>query len=248
MRPALLLVPVLAAGCVFPNYQASKVVEFTIPAADLQKIDCQSHNGDIIVSGDPAASAVALRAELSVRGYSQAEADANLHLLEVCHEEALGTLRVWGKYPEGELGNRSPSFRFSMKVPPRLALQLLSHNGDVEATGTAGPVAIETHNGDIGGSLRTHHVVATTHNGDVDLRLEGDGALDGEIRSHNGDIAVALADGLGTSLEATTRNGRVTPPVRVAEASIGKRSLRCSLGDGKGRLVVETHNGNVVFR
>lgn len=248
MRSSLLLVPVLASACVFPNYQATKVVEFTIPASSLQKLDCQSHNGDITVTGDPAATEIAMRAELSVRGHSQAEADANLHLLEIGREETLGTLRLWGKYPEGELINRSPSFRFTMKVPQRLALQLVSHNGDIDATGMQGAAALETHNGDIDGSLRTNHVVATTHNGDIDLRLSGEGALDGEVRSHNGDIELALAEGFGARLEASTHNGRVTPPVRVMDASISKRSLVGSIGDGKGRLVVESHNGNVVFR
>lgn len=248
MRLPLLLLPVLAAGCVYPNYKASKVVEFTIPAGNLQTIDCQSHNGDITVNGDPAVTEIALRAEMSVRGYSQAEADANLHLLEVGREETAGLLKIWGKYPSGELNNRSPGFRFTMKVPQRLALQLVSHNGDLNVQGTEGTARFETHNGDIGGSLQTNQVVATTHNGDVVLKLAGAGALDGEVTSHNGDIELTLAEGFGTRLAASTHNGRVTPPARIAEASVGKRSLAGSLGDGKGRLVVESHNGNVTFR
>jgi len=248
MRSTLLLVPVLAAGCVYPNHKATKVVEFTIPAESLQRLECQSHNGSITINGDPAVSEIAMHAELSVRGYSQSEADSNLHLLEIGREERDGTLRLFGKYPEGELNNRSPSFRFTMKVPQRLVLQLTSHNGDVVANDMAGAATIETHNGDIGGSLRATHVVATTHNGDVELRLAGEGAVDGEIRTHNGDIVLHLAEGLGARLEASTHNGRVTPPVKLADASIGKRSLRCSVGDGKGRMIVESHNGDVVFR
>ncbi len=248
MRTSLLLLSAITAGCVYPNYKASKVVEFSMPATNLTKLDCQSHNGDITITGDPAATEIALHAELSVRGYSQAEADANLHLLEIGREETLGTLRLWGKYPQGSLNNRSPSFRFTLKVPQQLAIVLLSHNGDIKAMAMEGTSKIETHNGDIGGELCTNNVLATTHNGDVTLKLTGEGSLDGEVTSHNGDIELILAEGLGTSLEASTHNGRITPPTKVMDASVTKRNVKCRIGDGKGRLVVDTHNGNVVLR
>lgn len=249
MRTYLLLLPcALAAGCIFPQYKAEKTLEFTLPIAGLTKLRCESHNGDITITGDATATTIALRADLSVRGHSQAEADANLHLLEVVREQIGDTLRIHGKYPAAELTNRSPGFRFTMTVPPDLAVQLTSHNGDVAAVGMSGSTAIETHNGDVKGSLATNHVVATTHNGDVELKLSGEGPLDGELRSHNGDIEVVVDERLGTRLEASTHNGRVTPPARVQDASFGKRRLTCRLGDGKGKLVIDTHNGDVVIR
>jgi hypothetical protein len=244
----LTTVALLSVACVFPNYKASKVVELKLPAAQIERLHCESHNGDITVTGDATASEISLQAELTVRGYSQEEADANLHLLEVAHEASGGTLHVFGKYPRSELNNRSPSFRFTLRVPTAMAVELSSHNGDIAATGIAGTAKLETHNGDIGGTLRTNHVVAETHNGDVDLRIDGDGALDGSVTSHNGDIDLVLASGLGTQLKASTHNGRVTPPANTADATVGKRRLTCRIGDGKGQLVVDTHNGDVVIR
>lgn len=246
--PLLLLTSVLAASCVFPNYKATKVVELTLPADKLERLQCESHNGDITVSGDAAATEIALRAEMSVRGVTQDEADSNLHLLEVGHETTGGTLRVFGKYPSGQLNNHSPSFRFTLKVPSALATQLVSHNGDIDTVGTVGAAKLETHNGNIGGVLRTGSLLAVTHNGDVKLRVDGQGPLDGEVTSHNGDIELTLGENLGTMLEASTHNGRVTPPDRIVDASFSKRRLSCRLGDGKGKLVVDTHNGDVVIR
>ncbi|MFY9342502.1 MAG: DUF4097 family beta strand repeat-containing protein [Planctomycetota bacterium] len=249
MRHSVLIVAsAFAAACAFPNHKASKVVELSLPAAAVERLQCESHNGGITVNGDPAATDIGLRAELSVRGFSQEEADANLHLLEVGQETKDGTLRIFGKYPSGELLNRSPSFSFTLKVPQRMAVQLESHNGDIVADGVQGPAKLETHNGDIGGALRTGNLSATTHNGDVTLRIAGDGALDGEVTSHNGDIDLQLAEGLGTSLEASTHNGRVTPPSKLVDASLSRRKLKCRIGDGKGRLVVDTHNGDVLIR
>jgi hypothetical protein len=248
MRPTLLLLPVLATACVFPNYRASKVVDLTLPAADVTMLDCSSHNGAITVTGDPGAKDIAVHAELSVRGTSQAEADANLHLLAIGQERDGTTLRLFGKYPSAELMNRSPAFKFTLKVPQRLALKLVSHNGDITANEVEGAMAIETHNGDIGGSLHTNHLAATTHNGDISLRLAGAGSLDGSVASHNGDIDLAFASGIGTRLEASTHNGKVTPPAMLQDAVVGKRRLQCNIGDGKGKLVVDTHNGDVVVR
>lgn len=247
MRSTLLL-PFLFAGCVYPTFKATKVVELTLPASALEQLTCESHNGAIRITGDAVATEISLRAELSVRGYSQAEADGNLQLLDVGHEENGKGVRIWGKYPQGQLSNLSPSFQFTMKVPQRLAVILVSHNGDIDANEIDGAASIETHNGDIGGALRGSRVAATTHNGDVNLRLAGAGPLDGQVHSHNGNIELAFADGIGTQLEASTHNGKITPPTKVADATMGRQSLRCRIGDGKGKLVVDTHNGSVVIR
>jgi DUF4097 and DUF4098 domain-containing protein YvlB len=236
----------LTTGCVLPTYKASRVIELTIPAAALDCIDCESHNGDITVTGDAAATDVTVRAELSVRGFSQEEADANLHLLEVARDEVGGTLRLRGRFPAAELANRGPTFTFALRVPPRLRLELATHNGDLTANDMAASAKLTTHNGDIGAVLTTNHVFASTHNGDVRLRLHGDGALDGEVRSHNGDLELTLADGLGARVEASTHNGRVRAP-RARDASSGKRWLRGKLGNGAGELRVQSHNGDVTF-
>ncbi len=245
---SLVVLPLFATACVFPNYKASKVVEYTLPADQITRLQCDSHNGDITVTGVPGATEIAVRAELSVRGTSQSEADSNLHLMEVVRDTKGDLLHVFGRHPTGSLNNRAPNYRFVLKVPTAMAMALESHNGDIVTTGMVGTVKLETHNGDIQGQARTNHVTALSHNGDVNLRIDGEGPLDGEITTHNGDIDLALAESLGTRLEASTHNGRVSPPAKLYDAAISRRKLSCSIGDGKGRLVVDTHNGDVVVR
>ena len=245
---ALSLPALLLAGCAYPSFVSSKVIELTIPAADLTAVSCVSHNGDVTVHGDPAATEVALRAELSVRGYSQGEADANLHLLSLGKELDNGTLKVYGKYDQLALNNLSPCFTFTLKVPQQIAVSLVSHNGDIHANGTRGPVALESHNGDIVADAATSQVKAGTHNGAVRIDLANEGRLDGEIVSHNGDIVVSLADGISTSVHASTHNGKITPGRQLRDATIKKHSLRCRIGDGAGSLTITTHNGDVRLR
>lgn len=246
MRAALFL-PFLAACSIYPRFVASKVIETEIPAGSLQQLACESHNGDITVTG-AATDTITLRVEMSVRGITQAEADSNLHLLELGREQQGDRLRLYGKYPPNELDNRSPSFTFTLTAPARLVLQLESHNGDIVARKVDGTVAAVTHNGRIRAELASTAVALKTHNGDVQLQLDGQGPLDGTVESHNGGVDVSFASGRTTAIAASTHNGRITAngPVRVLAS--GKGSLQGQVGDGGGKLTVTTHNGDVTLR
>jgi Putative adhesin len=245
---SLVTVAALTSSCSYPRFQAKKTVEFTLPAASVSRLLCTSHNGKIVVDGDPAATAVNLKAEMSVRGHTQEEANANLNLLEVGQEQTDGQLKLWGKYPTGGLNNLSPSFAFTMTVPARMQLQLETHNGDVVARGTEGPIRLETHNGSIEAKVTTAKVEVETHNGTVELDLGGSGPLDGTVTSHNGGIRVGIGNDRGTRIEASTHNGSIQAGANVAEASVSRTRLSGKIGDGSGKLVITTHNGSVTIR
>jgi hypothetical protein len=244
MRTSLIVVPLLAA-CSYPRYVAVKVVEYTIPATSTTNLLCQTHNGSITVTGESNTSRIEVRAELSVRGHTQDEADANLHLLEVGREQQDETLRLFVKYPSRGLSNCSPSGSFVLKVPQDLAFGLESHNGHLAVRGTRGNVRLETHNGSIDATVESTQVATTTHNGNVRLSLAGSGPLSGRVVSHNGSIEINMPDGIGTMLDASTHNGRVAWSGRIVDATYEKGTLRGRLGDGKGSLRASTHNGNI---
>lgn len=248
MRIHVLPLLFLGASCAFPAYTASRTVDLKIPTPDLQELHCTSHNGDIVVTGDPAATQVEVHAELSVRGHSQGEADDNLRLLSVGHDFTGGKLRIYGDFPEGALNNMSPSFAFTLKVPHKVSLALASHNGDLTARGTAGSQRLESHNGSIEAEVRARNVSIETHNGRVGLDVLTEGPVDGSIESHNGGIDVRFGDKASTTLSASTHNGDITPPDRLQDARIGKHSLQTRIGDGSGALSVTTHNGDVRIR
>jgi hypothetical protein len=246
MHKLLLLVPLLAASCSFPRFVAKKTVELQLDSATLTALRCDTHNGDVAVTGSTA-EGIVLRADISVRGETQEEADDLLHLLEVAAETAESTMRIHGKYPSSQLYNRSPSFTFTLTVPSRLSLQLESHNGDIKAVGMAAAAKIETHNGDIHADVAHTSVRAKSHNGDVHLTLSAPGALDAVAHTHNGDVHVGLAADATGTVEASTHNGRTTAPEH-ATGKVGKRSFRVQVGDGTGSLRATSHNGDVQIR
>ncbi|MBP8299623.1 MAG: DUF4097 family beta strand repeat protein [Planctomycetes bacterium] len=248
MRSPTLLLLLLLPSCVNPSFVASRTVDLSLPAADLQTLSCESHNGSITVNGDPTVTTVEVHAELSVRGYSQGEADDNLRLMSVGQDAKKEALRIFGNYPVGSLNNRSPSFTFTMKVPQNVQVKATSHNGDIRVTGTRGNQSLNSHNGDIEGSLHGNRIEAQSHNGRVVLQITTEGQVDGTIESHNGNVEVQFAEKATTTLAASTHNGSIEPGGQIKDANIGRSSLRGRIGDGKGSLTVSTHNGDVRIR
>lgn len=247
MRHSALLF-LFAAACSFPRHTASKVVEFTVPATALQRLECETHNGGITITGSPTADSVTVRAEMSVRGYSQEEADTNLHQLEVGNETTDGKLRLFGKYPSTGLSNCSPSFAFTLTIPQRLEVELESHNGDLTVNDLTGNLKSTTHNGDIELKGQSPKVALETHNGNVIADFAGRGSLDGEVTTHNGNVVLSFPGEVDATVAASTQNGSLKASDRLTDAKQSRRQLNGRVGSGAGKLNVTTHNGNVSVR
>ena len=238
----------LGAGCVFPGYTASRSVDLTVPAAGLTAIDCTSHNGSIRIEGSADATQVEVHAVLSVRGYSQSEADENLHLMSVGKDFANGKLSLFGSWPNGSLSNLSPGVEFTVKAPRDVALTLTSHNGDLHTRGTSGDQRLLTHNGDIDAAVAGHAVTAESHNGRIGLEVATEGPVEGSAESHNGSVDVHFGAGASATVTASTHNGDLVPGESLKNLRIASRSLTATVGDGTGRLTLTTHNGDVKVR
>lgn len=236
------------SACSWPAHVATKSTAFDAPAAGLQRLECTSPNGRIDVVGDPDATQVTVRVEMSVRGHSAEEAAANLELLQVGREVDGSTLRLTGNWPREQLQRCSPSFTFTVTMPAGLELALLGHNGDLRAVDTVGPVSATTHNGDVTWRGRSRRLELTSHNGDVQAEFVGEGEVRGEITTSNGDVELAFPCAVDAMLTARTHNGSLTGGSRLTEASVARRELRGRLGSGTGQLTVVTHNGDVTIR
>jgi hypothetical protein len=236
------------AACSLPAHRAAKVVEVRADAAGLQRLVCTSHNGRIEYVGDPDATAVVVRAELSVRGHTPEEAEANLQLLEVGQETAEGALLLAGKFPREQLQRSSPSFAFTITGPARLELGLVTHNGDLRVRGADAATQATTHNGGVEFRGGSRNVALESHNGDVDAEFAGAGELRGEIMTHNGDVVVAFPGAVDAAFTARTHNGSLGDGGRLADAKVGRRELAGRLGAGTGKVDVTTHNGDVTVR
>jgi lia operon protein LiaG len=136
--------------------------------------------------------------------------------------------------------------------------------GDVELTGTEGDLgvstgsgrvqltrakgrglSIETGSGDVAASaLEADRLDIQTGSGDVAIDLKGD--LDQlAIETGSGDIAITAPATLGARLEMETASGGIDSEFPLAVTRTGHDHLQGTMGDGKGRISVETGSGAI---
>jgi hypothetical protein len=247
LRPALamLLLACSLPQCSMPAFVAKRTDNIDLSATGVTGLDCTSHNGSIVVSGAPNQPTIRIRAELSVRGHSQQEADDNLRLMEISHELKDGVLHLSGKYPQGSLNSVSPSFAFRLEVPAGCNATLTTHNGNIEIGGLDGRQKLLTHNGSITTRSTADRIDCESHNGKITLSLDRDGNVDGDIKTHNGGIELTLGKSVNTTLAASTHNGSITTPDTAKYLERKRDRVRCEIGNGQGNLAVETHNGGI---
>lgn len=233
-------------SCTFVRHRAERDTQRSEVAEGLGLVACTSHNGSIVVRGVPGKATVDVTARLTAQARSEAAARELLESLDVEVARSGDELVVRGIVPPTTSWGSDASFAFTIEAPAELALRLVTHNGAVESTGSAGDLRVVTHNGGVRIHCDSPTVDITTHNGGIAIVCNGSGAVAGSATTHNGSIDVDLGARSAT-VDAATRNGRLDASGVRVETS-GRHELRAISGDGAGALRVRTHNGSVRVR
>ncbi len=145
------------------------------------------------------------------------------------------------------------------------ALSLDSGSGEIEVSGQKnGELSIDTGSGSVHGSgLSASAVNIDTGSGDIRLTdvttlrasLEtGSGSIDAgfrgtiedlEAETGSGDITLRLPEGINATVDLETSSGDLTLDFPVQLIRKEESSLRGRLGDGKGRIAVESGSGDI---
>jgi hypothetical protein len=271
---ALLLVSGLAGGCTLqfgdfssPDVWVAESETIDLSAGGYDCVDVATHNGRIaVVAGSEGRETITLVAVKKGGGDDEEEAHAALREIVVERRSEGRTLVVESNWREEPPSGLSACVDFELTVPPRFAVRLHSHNGDVGVTGLAGAVDVVTHNGAV--TLRDvrSRVRAESHNGRIECCGDGqpieldthNGAVrfsttaccvSGSITSHNGDIVLDLPDDARGTIEGHGRFRRSDLPSPARCIMIDDRDFTIELRDpGAARLEVATHNGSVQLR
>jgi len=126
------------------------------------------------------------------------------------------------------------------------SLSIETGSGEVSATDLVGSeVAIRTGSGEIRAtSVKAPQVGLETGSGAVTVELQAQvDRLD--IRTGSGDIAITAPANLGAQVDVETASGEINSEFPLAVTRSGRDHLRGSVGDGKGRISVETGSGGV---
>jgi len=172
-----------------------------------------------------------------------------------------GGVTICTKYPGtgnrcgvGEAGkmnvnHNDVSVDYEVRVPKGVAFTGRAVNGAVDAIDLDGDVVAMSVNGSIEVSTRGA-VEASTVNGSIHARM-GVSSWRDEIafRTVNGRIDLTLPEDANAEVSASTVNGDISTdlPLRV-KGRFGPKRMSGTLGDGGGRLSLETVNGGIRLR
>lgn len=123
-------------------------------------------------------------------------------------------------------------------------------NGRVTVEDAGGPVHASSGSGDIRIRTAAGPVSASTGNGSIEATMDRV-AASAEMRfsTGNGRIVLTVPEGFGAELEGSTGNGNVSVdfPIQM-RGRINRSRIRGTIGDGGGRLVLTSGNGDLVIR
>lgn len=126
------------------------------------------------------------------------------------------------------------------------SISIQTGSGDVVASQLqATEVAVRTGSGGIKASgLKAPQVGLETGSGDVTVELQG--TVDRlDVRTGSGNIAITAPANLGAQVDMQTASGDIDSDFPLSVTRSGGDHLRGTVGDGKGRISMETGSGGV---
>jgi hypothetical protein len=146
-------------------------------------------------------------------------------------------------------------------------VQATAGSGDLKLSGIHGDIRAQTGSGEIEINQPGDSVVANSGSGSImvgqvstDLRLHttsGDVTVEGnpqasaywEVRTSSGSVSLHVPVTSSFRLYARTSSGDIDTEIPITmEGTTGKHELRARIGDGKGRVEVETNSGKISLR
>jgi hypothetical protein len=255
------------AGCEIPSAKYEMTVQMSAPLAAGSSFAGQTHNGSITVNGREE-TGCDLTATITGRASTEEKAKELAEKTKVSLKTDGDKLTVEIKKPT-LIPNQSVSVSLDAKVPKETNLYLTTHNGAVTIADTKGRVDATTHNGRIKTSNVSDHTKLQTHNGAVICeRISGDAWLstyNGGINTsyaedapgvcqiimttHNGSIDLKAPPKLSAAVNLSTHNGSIKSvlPITVI-GEVSKNRLNGKIGEGLGKLKLETYNGSIKIR
>ena len=244
---------------------ARKTQTFAAPGVKGGFLVLETHNGSVNISA-AAGGEITIKASLEARARSKSRAEALLAGTQVKVESTDGGTKITVEYPSTG-ATESVGVSFDVAVPPDTKVEASSHNGAIGAAGVEGDMVLRSHNGKIvaenirgGVDAETRNgaitcngasgpVRLTTYNGAVHVACaEGATAPDVVATTRNGGITFECGEGLSAALDLRTRNGSVSVSLPMKIESSGRSHIKAVVGEGEGKVTLETYNGGITVR
>jgi hypothetical protein len=222
--------------------------EFSYEISDSGRISIENINGEITIEGGSGDA-------VQIKAYKKADEQEYLDKMKILISADPDHIRIETRHPDkkgitwswGDDGGGS--VRYELSVPSNVQLDTIETvNGNVNISGVNGTVKAETVNGDIQVEGLSAHVNLDTVNGTV--RAEFDKLSSGQkvsAEAVNGKIVIRLPADASARVNAETINGSIDADdfgLKAEKGFVG-RDLSGVIGDGDGRLSLDTVNGSI---
>jgi hypothetical protein len=233
--------------------QASDTWTRTYKVASGGQLQLINVNGRIDAEA-AAGNEVEVVATRTAKATSDSAAKELLDRIEMREEVGDSRVRVEVR-PPSMSGLSGHEFKWTIKVPKGVNVDLRTINGGVHVTGLTGEVLVKSTNGGLNGTdIMASRIDASVVNGGVSFELAA--ALDGheqiELQSVNGGATLALPSDSKASIIGRAVNGgvHVDDGLALARSSDedSRRRVEGTLNGGGARVDVHTVNGGVRFQ
>lgn len=247
----ILLMPVLIfiSGCIaIAKVKYTRQVNVTVPAGKAESFKAETHNGDITIKGSQTT-------DCSLTAIITAKADTQEAAQKIAEQVKIELV------PEGNSINvrieKSGISKFAQisvdldaNLPAGMNLSLKSHNGKISSSNIIGTIMAVTHNGKIEYTGVLADLKFETHNGSADITCTGQSAKPCNIstETHNGNIDFTAPENFSAAIDASTHNGSIQTSLPVAVSGKIGKNLKGTLGDGRDKLYLKTHNGSIKIK
>jgi hypothetical protein len=218
---------------------------YSVPAGG--RLELINVNGRI--TAEPTSGTeVEVRAERSAKASTDEAARDLLGRIEMREEVGTDRVRVEVRAPRMS-GPAGHEFKWTVRVPRGVSVDLRTINGGVKMTGLDGEVRARSTNGGITGTaLAATSVDASVTNGGVEIDLVrpvDSGSF--QLEAVNGGVAISLPEGSKADITGRCVNGGISSSGLTLDlvGEQSRRRLDAKLNGGGARISLETVNGGV---
>jgi len=220
-------------------------------------------NGEIEVIALSLIDTVIIEGERIVRSESIADAEEHLPLLQVIIDQSSQILKIRTEQPNQSNG-RNYQINYKLQIPADWMQDIEQLNGNISSSGGQESIEIRSTNGNIFLNNCQTNVEAVLTNGNITITNVTGSVFayltNGNIISQiilplggecehstiNGNIQLSIPQTTSAEFSATTTNGGVnTFNLDLQNSQISPKSVSGTLGDGQGRIALESVNGNI---
>jgi Zn-dependent metalloprotease len=227
----------------------------------------ETHNGSITINGAEV-NDCNVTATIKAKASSEENAKKLAEQVNIKLESINNKITVEVEKPDF-IKDRSVSVNLNVTVPSKTGLELNSHNGGLKMKNIKGNIEGKTYNGGVTAKQVFGSIELETYNGNITCReISGDAELktyNGRVKAsysktavpvcnisietYNGGIKFTAPANFSAEVDVSTHNGSINTDIPITVIGrLSKNRLKGTIGEGKGKLRLQTHNGSIKIR